>query len=51
MFSGYTSAQAGGWANKGSKPEPTQQSVELGWDLGQQALGILARDFQGTDPN
>jgi hypothetical protein len=31
--------------------EPTQQCVELGWDLGQQALEVLACDFQGTGPN
>jgi hypothetical protein len=29
----------------------TQQRIELGWDLSQQALGVLVCDFQGTDSN
>jgi hypothetical protein len=31
--------------------ELTQQRIELGWDLSQQALGILVCNFQGTDSN
>jgi hypothetical protein len=29
--------------------ELTQQGIELGWDLSQQALGVLVCDFQGPD--
>jgi hypothetical protein len=31
--------------------ELTQQGIELGWDLSQQAFGVLVCDFQGTDSN
>src|ERR1700730_8352263 len=52
MFSGYTSKSPSGRLCESRKQtEPTQQSVELRWDLGQQALGVLAGDFQITDAN
>ena len=50
MFSGYTSAQAGGWANKGSKPSRASRVLSSG-GICQQTLGVLACDFQGADPN
>jgi hypothetical protein len=31
--------------------ELSQHRIELGWDLSQQALGILVCDFQGPDSN
>ena len=31
--------------------ELTQERIELGWDLSQQALGVLVCDFQSTDSN
>jgi site-specific recombinase XerD len=46
-FAGYGSKK-----NEGKKQtELTQHRIELGWDLSQQALGILVYDFQGTDSN
>jgi hypothetical protein len=42
-----------GWrlGEEWKQTELTQHRIELGWDLSQQALGILICDFQGTDSN
>jgi hypothetical protein len=33
------------------RTESGKRSVELRWDLGQQAFGVLSGDFQSTNPD
>jgi hypothetical protein len=48
----YTEAETRSSAREERKQtELIQHRIEFGWDLSQQALGILICDFQGTDSN